>query len=121
MVATSLSSSHLQLTWRPPLDMGGRSDITYSVSCEHCEGALCAPCGERVHFEPPATALRDTIVTVSGLETQLNYTFTVEVHNGVSRYNLQRATSSITTVMHNTGEASTHKHPLAFQLSNLKI
>ncbi|KAG5274306.1 hypothetical protein AALO_G00134630 [Alosa alosa] len=102
VVATALSSSRLQLSWRQPQDTDGRSDLTYSVSCEHCEGGLCVPCGERVHFEPPASGLRDTIVMVSDLEPHLNYTFTVEAHSGVSRYSLERATSSITTVLHDT-------------------
>ncbi|KAL2091476.1 hypothetical protein ACEWY4_013739 [Coilia grayii] len=102
VVATALSSSRLQLTWHIPVDTGGRSDITYSVTCEHCEGATCVSCGERVHFEPSDAALRDTIVTVSDLEPHLNYTFTVEVHSGVSRYGQQRATSSITAVLQDT-------------------
>lgn len=77
--------------------------MTYSVSCKHCEDDLCTPCSERVHFEPSATALRDTIVTVSDMEPHLNYTFTVEAHNGVSRYSLQRATSNITAMLRDTG------------------
>uniref|UniRef100_A0AAY4C3M3 receptor protein-tyrosine kinase n=1 Tax=Denticeps clupeoides TaxID=299321 RepID=A0AAY4C3M3_9TELE len=101
LITTPLSTAgRLQLSWRPPLLTGGRSDITYSVSCEHCSGAACAPCGEKVRFEPGAAALRDPTVTVSELELHLNYTFMVEAQSGVSQYSSQRASSSITTTLH---------------------
>ena len=53
---------------------GGRSDITYSVVCEHCDGALCVPCGEAVRFKPGAAGLEDTAVTASGLQPHPHHT-----------------------------------------------
>uniref|UniRef100_A0A673MBG1 receptor protein-tyrosine kinase n=1 Tax=Sinocyclocheilus rhinocerous TaxID=307959 RepID=A0A673MBG1_9TELE len=92
-----LTAGSLQLSWRPPADTGGRSDITYSVACEHCEGGLCSLCGGRVRFEPAQTTLKDPEVVVSELEPHVNYTFTVEAQSGVSQFSRKRATASVTT------------------------
>ncbi|XP_016100805.1 ephrin type-A receptor 2-like, partial [Sinocyclocheilus grahami] len=97
-----LTAGSLQLSWRPPADTGGRSDITYSVACERCEGGLCSLCGGRVRFEPAQTALKDPEVVVSELEPHVNYTFTVEAQSGVSQFSRKRATASITTALHFT-------------------
>ncbi|KAG9276992.1 ephrin type-A receptor 2-like [Astyanax mexicanus] len=97
-----LTVGTLQLTWRPPSNTGGRSDVTYNVGCERCDGAVCVPCGNRVRFEPSQTALPDPEVTVSELEPHINYTFTVEAFNGVSQFSRQRSSDSITTVLHFT-------------------
>uniref|UniRef100_A0A671RPT6 receptor protein-tyrosine kinase n=1 Tax=Sinocyclocheilus anshuiensis TaxID=1608454 RepID=A0A671RPT6_9TELE len=99
LVATTaqMSIGRLQLSWRPPADTGGRSDITYTVVCERCEGRACQPCGEKVRLDPSNTDLKETRVTVSELEPLLNYTFTVEARSGVSQFSNKRATSSINT------------------------
>lgn len=99
----SLTAGAVQLTWRPPFNTGGRTDIVYNVACERCNGAICAPCGGRVHFEPTRTSLRVPEVTVSGLEPHINYTFKVEALNGVSHLSSVKATASITTMVHVTG------------------
>uniref|UniRef100_A0A671RPA1 receptor protein-tyrosine kinase n=1 Tax=Sinocyclocheilus anshuiensis TaxID=1608454 RepID=A0A671RPA1_9TELE len=105
LVATTaqMSIGRLQLSWRPPADTGGRSDITYTVVCERCEGRACQPCGEKVRLDPSNTDLKETRVTVSELEPLLNYTFTVEARSGVSQFSNKRATSSINTALHYTG------------------
>ncbi|XP_030584866.1 ephrin type-A receptor 2a [Archocentrus centrarchus] len=87
----------LQLFWSPPLVTGGRSDLTYSVVCKHCDGDSCIPCGERIRFETGPTDLQDTTVVVSDLDSHLNYTFTVETHSGVSQFSAERPTATITT------------------------
>uniref|UniRef100_A0A671SGU2 receptor protein-tyrosine kinase n=1 Tax=Sinocyclocheilus anshuiensis TaxID=1608454 RepID=A0A671SGU2_9TELE len=92
-----LTAGSLQLSWRPPADPGGRSDITYSVACERCEGGLCSLCGGRVRFEPAQMALKDPEVVVSELEPHVNYTFTVKAQSGVSQFSRKRATASVTT------------------------
>ncbi|KAM4612743.1 ephrin type-A receptor 2a [Polymixia lowei] len=103
LASTTLSAEgRLQLSWSPPLVTGGRSDLTYSVACERCDGDLCIPCGEKIRFEPGPTDLQDTTVTVSDLDSHLNYTFTVEVHSGVSQHSDQRPTSTITTALQYT-------------------
>ncbi|KAG7250153.1 hypothetical protein CRUP_029574, partial [Coryphaenoides rupestris] len=106
---TQLSAGRLLLSWSPPLDTGGRGDLTYSVECRRCEGAAaCQPCGEKVRFEPAAAGLSDTRVSVSRLDAHLNYTFTVHAHNGVSQtasraspraFPPRPATASLTTTL----------------------
>lgn len=96
---TLSAEGRLQLSWSPPLVTGGRSDLTYSVACEHCDGASCIPCGEKVRFEPGPTDLQDTMVIVSDLDSHLNYTFTVEAHSGVSQFGTEKPSASITTAL----------------------
>uniref|UniRef100_A0A8C7IN08 receptor protein-tyrosine kinase n=1 Tax=Oncorhynchus kisutch TaxID=8019 RepID=A0A8C7IN08_ONCKI len=91
---TQLAAGKLHLSWSPPEDTGGRSDITYSVECRCCDGATCQPCGEKVRFEPASLGLMHTWVAVSELEPHLNYTFTVEAHSGVSLFASQVAPRS---------------------------
>uniref|UniRef100_A0A3B4TEQ0 receptor protein-tyrosine kinase n=1 Tax=Seriola dumerili TaxID=41447 RepID=A0A3B4TEQ0_SERDU len=81
---TQLSAGKLLLSWNPPEDTGGRSDITYSVMCQRCEGGACQPCGEKIRYDPSSVGLTETKVSVSELDAHLNYTFTVEAHSGVS-------------------------------------
>uniref|UniRef100_A0AAY4B6R1 receptor protein-tyrosine kinase n=1 Tax=Denticeps clupeoides TaxID=299321 RepID=A0AAY4B6R1_9TELE len=99
---TTAAAGRLTLSWNPPLDTGGRSDLVYSVTCERCEGASCQSCGERVRFEPASSGLHETVVTVSELEPHLNYTFGVEARSGVSQFSSRRASSSVTTTLHFT-------------------
>ncbi|XP_056279170.1 ephrin type-A receptor 2 isoform X2 [Pseudoliparis swirei] len=107
---TQLSTGKLHLSWSPPEDTGGRTDITYSVECQRCEGAVCQLCGEKVRYEPASAGLTRTKVSVSELEAHLNYTFTVEAHSGVSpiagqatpRSNRPPSTSALTTSLHYT-------------------
>uniref|UniRef100_A0A8B9RNE4 receptor protein-tyrosine kinase n=1 Tax=Astyanax mexicanus TaxID=7994 RepID=A0A8B9RNE4_ASTMX len=104
LVATTaqMAVGKLQLSWAPPADTGGRTDITYSVVCERCEDDVCQPCGEKMRYEPNNTGLKETTVTISELEPHLNYTFTVEARSGVSQSSSQRATSTIHTALHYT-------------------
>lgn len=100
LLSTTLSAEgRLQLSWSPPLVTGGRRDLTYSVVCEHCEGGLCVPCGEKIRFETGPTDLQDTTVIVSDLDSHLNYTFTVEARSGVSEFSEEKATATITTAL----------------------
>lgn len=100
LTSTTLSAEgRLQLSWSPPLVTGGRSDLTYSVVCEHCDGALCVPCGEKIRFEPGPTDLQDTTVIINDLDSHLNYTFKVEAHSGVSQIGTEKPSASITTAL----------------------
>nr|XP_020468280.1 ephrin type-A receptor 2 isoform X2 [Monopterus albus] len=111
MATTSqLSAGKLILYWNPPEDTGGRTDITYSVECQRCEGNVCQPCGEKIRYEPASVGLTDTRVLVSELDAHLNYTFTVEAQSGVSQFVSQAmprtyrppSSSSLTTSLHYT-------------------
>uniref|UniRef100_A0A3Q3IG86 Ephrin type-A receptor 1 n=1 Tax=Monopterus albus TaxID=43700 RepID=A0A3Q3IG86_MONAL len=100
LTSTTLSAEgRLQLSWIKPLVTGGRSDLTYSVVCEYCDGAACIPCGDKVRFEPGATDLHDTTVVIGDLDAHLNYTFTVEAHSGVSQFGTEKPTVTITTAL----------------------
>ncbi|XP_068170961.1 ephrin type-A receptor 2a [Antennarius striatus] len=100
LTSTTLSAEgKLQLFWSPPLMTGGRSDLTYSVVCNRCDGALCIPCGEKIIFEPGPADLKDTTVVVTELDSHLNYTFTVETHSGVSHFSTEKPTATITTAL----------------------
>ncbi|XP_011612257.2 ephrin type-A receptor 2a [Takifugu rubripes] len=93
------AEGRLQLSWSPPLVTGGRSDLTYSVVCEHCNGGQCVPCGDKIRFEPGPAGLQDTLVVVTDLDAHLNYTFTVEAHSGVSQFSTEKAAASLTTAL----------------------
>ncbi|XP_062827812.1 ephrin type-A receptor 1 [Anolis carolinensis] len=83
-VTSSLVGSQVSLTWQPPIDQGGRSDLSYNVSCKRCHFLVCEPCGSDVVFSPRALGLTRTNVVVDGLESYTNYSFTVRAYNGVS-------------------------------------
>ncbi|XP_029012741.1 ephrin type-A receptor 2 isoform X2 [Betta splendens] len=112
LVATTTqhSAGRLVLSWSPPEDTGGRTDITYSVECQRCEGTVCQACGEKIRYEPGNAGLSDTRVTVSDLDSHLNYTFTVEARSGVSalagqatpRSNRPPSAATLTTSLHYT-------------------
>ncbi|XP_016074590.1 PREDICTED: ephrin type-A receptor 2 [Miniopterus natalensis] len=76
----------VELRWKPPLDNGGREDITYKVTCEQCLPDLgdCRPCEASVRYSESPHKLTRTSVVVSDLEPHMNYTFAVEARNGVS-------------------------------------
>uniref|UniRef100_A0A671UKD4 receptor protein-tyrosine kinase n=1 Tax=Sparus aurata TaxID=8175 RepID=A0A671UKD4_SPAAU len=97
LVATT-SAGKLLLTWSPPEDTGGRTDITYSIECQRCEGMVCQSCGEKIRYEPAGVGLTDTKVSVSELDAHLNYTFTVEAHSGVTIFSFQRYPPKITAM-----------------------
>ncbi|XP_037131148.1 ephrin type-A receptor 2 [Syngnathus acus] len=101
---TQLSAGKLLLSWSPPDDSGGRTDLTYSVECQRCEGATCQPCGDKIHYDPSSSGLTDTKVSVSELDAHLNYTFIVEAHSGVSMLASPAtpSTSALTTSLHYT-------------------
>lgn len=122
LVATpnSLTPGKLLLSWQPPEHTGGRSDITYSVECHRWEGSSHLPCGEKIRYDPANTGLLDTKVSVSELDPYLNYTFTVEVHSGVSMFPSQamarsfkpQSSAALNTSLHYTGECWWHEAEL---------
>uniref|UniRef100_A0A8C8R8B8 Ephrin type-A receptor 10 n=1 Tax=Pelusios castaneus TaxID=367368 RepID=A0A8C8R8B8_9SAUR len=85
----SLKQSTLVLEWSAPADLGGRSDVTYSLFCDRCSVALrrpCEQCGSSVGFVPQQTGLVDRTVTLVNLLPHVNYTIRVAAVNGVSDF-----------------------------------
>uniref|UniRef100_A0A8C4T1U9 Ephrin type-A receptor 10 n=1 Tax=Erpetoichthys calabaricus TaxID=27687 RepID=A0A8C4T1U9_ERPCA len=82
----SMKQATLIVEWSPPLDSGGRDDISYSIACSRCFDTLgqCEPCESSVGFVPQQTGLVDRTVTVVNLLPHANYSFQVEALNGVS-------------------------------------
>uniref|UniRef100_A0A3B3B630 receptor protein-tyrosine kinase n=1 Tax=Oryzias melastigma TaxID=30732 RepID=A0A3B3B630_ORYME len=100
LTATTLSGEgRMLLSWSAPLVTGNRPDLTFSVACSICDGAACSPCGERIRFETEPAELRETNIIVSELDSHFNYTFTVEAHSGVSQFDPERASATITAAL----------------------
>ncbi|XP_078064057.1 ephrin type-A receptor 2-like, partial [Mustelus asterias] len=85
-VSALLLGSKVTLSWRTPLDSGGRADLSYTVSCERCswDSASCDPCVDDLSAQPAWWGLLDPWLDVEGLQPSSNYTFTVTALNGVS-------------------------------------
>ncbi|XP_041758704.2 ephrin type-B receptor 5 isoform X3 [Coregonus clupeaformis] len=80
----------VSLRWRPPVDMGGRSEVSYGVMCKICPSATftapgaCSWCGEAVTFTPSQTGIKQTKVTLNNLLTRVTYLIQVQAVNDVS-------------------------------------
>ncbi|XP_068934374.1 ephrin type-A receptor 8 [Petaurus breviceps papuanus] len=99
---SSVNGTSVTLEWDPPLDKGGRSDITYNAICRRCswDQGHCETCGSGTRFVPQQMSLVQTTLTVGNLLAHMNYTFWIEAVNGVSDLSLEprRVTSvNITT------------------------
>ncbi|XP_074162027.1 ephrin type-A receptor 8 isoform X2 [Sminthopsis crassicaudata] len=99
---SSVNGTSVTLEWDPPLDKGGRSDITYNAVCRRCswDPGHCDTCGSGTRFVPQQMNLVQTALTVANLLAHMNYTFWIEAVNGVSDLSLEprRAASvNITT------------------------
>ncbi|XP_075450154.1 ephrin type-A receptor 6 isoform X2 [Ascaphus truei] len=98
----NINETALYLEWSPPVDTGGRKDLTYNVLCKKCGSDLsqCDPCGGGIRFMPRNTGLVNSSVTVLDFLTHINYTFEVEAANGVSEVSFspkQYTTITVTT------------------------
>ncbi|XP_048845636.1 ephrin type-A receptor 4b isoform X1 [Brienomyrus brachyistius] len=103
---STINETSVTLEWSPPLDNGGRGDVTYNVHCARCPGAgrSCGPCGSGggggPHFTPRQFGLSMGKVLVTELQAHTNYTFSVEALNGVSHLSptpRQQVSVNITT------------------------
>uniref|UniRef100_A0A4X1W0K4 Ephrin type-A receptor 8 n=1 Tax=Sus scrofa TaxID=9823 RepID=A0A4X1W0K4_PIG len=83
---SSVNGTSVTLEWAPPLDRGGRSDITYNAVCRRCPWALghCETCGSSTRFVPQQTSLVQASLLVANLLAHMNYSFWIEAVNGVS-------------------------------------
>lgn len=83
---SSVNGTSVTLEWAPPLDPGGRSDITYNAVCRRCPWTLdhCETCGSGTRFVPQQTSLVQASLLVANLLAHMNYSFWIEAVNGVS-------------------------------------
>lgn len=83
---SSVNGTSVTLEWAPPLDPGGRNDITYNAVCRRCPWALghCETCGSGPRFVPQQTSLVRASLMVANLLAHMNYSFWIEAVNGVS-------------------------------------
>ncbi|XP_061619634.1 ephrin type-A receptor 6-like isoform X2 [Phyllopteryx taeniolatus] len=105
-----INDTALFLQWMPPSDTGGRSDITYNVLCQRCNGdsggMQCDPCEPDLRFIPRPLGLTGISVAILDYATPANYTFLVEAVNGVSGLGVAaRALINITVNTHQAGPA----------------
>uniref|UniRef100_UPI0035902FFF ephrin type-B receptor 2-like isoform X4 n=1 Tax=Myxine glutinosa TaxID=7769 RepID=UPI0035902FFF len=101
-VISSVNETSVLLEWNPPLDVGGRTDITYNIVCRLCskDRRVCTRCSESVQFSPRQHGLRKSRVLIRRLLAHTPYTFEVHAVNGVSEhspYQPQFAAVNITT------------------------
>ncbi|XP_060777616.1 ephrin type-B receptor 5 isoform X2 [Neoarius graeffei] len=84
------SEEGVSLRWKPPLDLGGRSEVTYGVVCRICPSAteihpsVCSWCGDSVTYTPSKSGFRQTKITLSNLLTRVTYLIQVQAMNDVS-------------------------------------
>nr|BAB68344.1 EPH receptor tyrosine kinase [Ciona savignyi] len=83
---SSVNKTIVQLTWLKPRNNGGRTDVTYSVTCERCDATytLCSRCGDGADFIPGRTRLTKGSLLVRDLAPHTDYVFKVFSFNGVS-------------------------------------
>lgn len=72
-----VDQSTVALSWTPPENLGGRTDIAYRIKCDACSLGL-------VQYNPHTETFNDTRVTISGLNAVTTYRFQIFAENGVS-------------------------------------
>ncbi|GCB69998.1 hypothetical protein scyTo_0005587, partial [Scyliorhinus torazame] len=105
-VIFNINDSSLILEWSPPVDTGGRKDLTYNVICKMCGVGpkKCSLCGGSMRFLPRNTGLTNTSVTVVDFLAHMNYTFEIESENGVSSESMVPRQFAILTIITNQAD-----------------
>ncbi|MBN3270737.1 EPHB4 protein, partial [Polyodon spathula] len=104
-IVTRINDTLVTLEWSQPLDMGGRSDVSYNIVCRKCKDPLvkgaCENCEESVSFRPLQRALSQRRVDVWGLSPYTTYTFEIQAVNGVSELSSSPPQSEVVNVTTN--------------------
>ncbi|KAI6056360.1 EPHA8 [Marmota monax] len=105
---SSVNGTSVTLEWAPPLDPGGRSDITYNAVCRRCPWALshCEACGSGTRFVPQQTSLVQASLLVANLLAHMNYSFWIEAVNGVSDLSPEPRRAAIVNITTNQAAPS---------------
>ncbi|XP_026854911.2 ephrin type-B receptor 5 [Electrophorus electricus] len=116
------SKGGVALYWKPPQDMGGRSEVWYGVVCRICPAAknspssVCSWCGETVTYGPSQTGLRQTKVTLGNLLTRVTYVIQIQAMNDVSA--LSPFPPQSATINFTTSQSVPSEVPVLHQLSS---
>ncbi|XP_069745522.1 ephrin type-A receptor 6 [Narcine bancroftii] len=107
-VIFNINNSSLILEWSPPVDTGGRKDLTYNVICKICGlgPKKCSLCGGGLRFLPRNTGLTNTSVTIVDFLAHMNYTFEIESVNGVSGESMVPRKFAVLTILTNQAAPS---------------
>lgn len=108
-----MNGTSVTLEWGPPLDKGGRSDITYNVLCRRCGGDVgqCEACGSGTRFVPQQMSLAQGALTVTNLLAHTNYSFWVEAVNGVSDLSLEARRAAVANITTNQAGRRSRRPP----------
>lgn len=78
----------LLVTWDPPDDLGGRSEVMYRTRCDEQQRqdtpGRWLPCGSQVAVLPNWAGLNSTRVAITGLNPQHDYRLMVQACNDIS-------------------------------------
>ncbi|XP_063054864.1 ephrin type-B receptor 5 [Engraulis encrasicolus] len=116
------SEGGVSLRWKPPQDMGGRSEVWYGVVCRICPSAsqspasMCSWCGETVTYTPSQSGLRQTKVTLNNLLTRVTYLIQVQAFNDVSA--LSPFPPQFASINFTTSQSVPSTIPMLHQLSH---
>ncbi|ETE55955.1 Ephrin type-A receptor 8, partial [Ophiophagus hannah] len=118
---SSVNGTTVTLDWAPPLDKGGRQDITYNVICHRCTwgGGHCESCGPGIRFLPQQMNLAQGSLSISNLLAHTNYSFSVESVNGVSDLSFQSPRFVAVNITTNQAGRRKCAHPTSSLLSML--
>uniref|UniRef100_A0A674KF20 Ephrin type-A receptor 8 n=1 Tax=Terrapene triunguis TaxID=2587831 RepID=A0A674KF20_9SAUR len=107
-LVSSVNGTSVTLEWAPPLDKGGRTDVTYNVVCRRCTWDLgqCEACGSGIRFVPQQMSLGQAALTVANLMAHMNYSFWVEAVNGVSDLSLEPKRFAVVNITTNQAAPS---------------
>lgn len=99
--------STVSLSWLPPENLGGRSDIVYRIKCDACSPGL-------VQYNPSTETFNDTRITITGLNAVTTYRFQIFAENGVSHLQTRNPPEYADIVV--TTEAS-----VASSITNIRV
>ncbi|KAL0970430.1 hypothetical protein UPYG_G00241840 [Umbra pygmaea] len=96
-----LNDSILTLDWDPPIDLGGRQEVTYEVECLERDGdtdSQWKACGEAVILLPDSAGLTVREVNLTGVSPWFDYRLLVRASNNLSFHQGEASLVSVASV-----------------------